>query len=762
MKAVKKLRWKISVAIIAAVFFIPQLQCSNPSSQSNLRWQSVIDVPLTNDSFFLGQQMTSLFTQINGQNITVTGAGRSAKDTGVYYDTTNPLRLVTDTVKGDTVAFSILQTDSISYPVTQDSMASQNYHPRIGPLTIANAATYTVTVPLPAGSFNIPSTVTLSPEISAVVFAGTSPTMPVTVSNSSGANITNLNVTIFGTAQPVGTVGPNSSTTIQVPVAGQAISGGALPVSIQGSSTATSSVTLSFTANGLQTSYAQVMDSLVTFSTLVTNDYNLTDTLNVDYIDILTGSFVYAFHNYTQIPMQINITQLNIWNTAYCIQNNMTSIATLTAANALGLDSSFYFGQTASTPQPILPNGSITDSLKVNLSGLRLFPIWNPSVVNSAGDTGESVSRVVYTVTNIAPQGKMETISAGDSMLFTIRSPNFKFLEMAGTVVRPYVRNGDTAKVAVPFPWDSVSKDSLVGKLILSKVWADIFLTPNLPDSTLLTPRRAFIDTLGINFAIFNPLNPTVQVDSSTTLHNVVNDTIFRLTPTTITSLINQYPDSLYIAIGVKVPVGTYLRAINELTNPLQPNYKLYMGEMSLKANVNARMNAVMAWQAVSSASLDLGTGRFKVPKASRYITKLDGITATVHMNTFNKSNVYLNLYALMASQAHMNALDSLPLDSVWAYIGDSGKAHSAGYIDLLGSNGVQIPARNGTASDTVVLNDWQIDSILESDSAGWRWEARFQAQSQPDALRDTDFVRINSWMHLVGNNNMDSLLIWH
>jgi hypothetical protein len=114
-----------------------------------------------------------------------------------------------------------------------------------------------------------------------------------------------------------------------------------------------------------------------------------------------------------------------------------------------------------------------------------------------------------------------------------------------------------------------------------------------------------------------------------------------------------------------------------------------------------------------------------------------------------------------MASQAHMNALDSLPLDSVWAYIGDSGKAHSAGYINLLGSKGVQIPARNGTAVDTVVLNDWQIDSILESDSAGWRWEARFQATG-PDALRDTDFVRINSWMHLVGNNNMDSLLIWH
>jgi hypothetical protein len=30
------------------------------------------------------------------------------------------------------------------------------------------------------------------------------------------------------------------------------------------------------------------------------------------------------------------------------------------------------------------------------------------------------------------------------------------------------------------------------------------------------------------------------------------------------------------------------------------------------------------------------------------------------------------------------------------------------------------------------------------------------------DALIDTDFVKIRSWMHIVGNNNMDSLLIWH
>ncbi len=767
MKAVNKLGWKLAGSLLLVACFIMLWQCSNPATQNNLRWQSVIDVPLTNDSFFIGQQMTGLFTQINGQNITVIGSGRSPKDTGVYYDTTNPNRLITDTVPGDTVSLSILQNDTISYDVHQDSMASQTYHPRLGPIQISNAAAYSVTVPVPANSFNIPATVPLTPYIATVTFDAGSPAMPVTITNSSSGTITGLNVSMLANNQVVSSLGPNSSITIQVPVAGQTISGGALSIGIQGSASAAASLNFSINPNGLLASSAQIMDSLVTFNKVDTNDYNLTDTLNIDYIDIMAGSFLYQFHNYTQIPLELNVTQLNVWSTPYSVLHGLTSVATLSNFTGQGGISStdsldYYSGQTTTGYQLVNQGATTTTSLKANLSDMRLFPIWNPNIVNTTGGTGESVARVLYTVTNEAPRGAMVTINEGDSMLFSISSPGFKFAEMAGRVALAYVRNGDTAKVAVPFPWDSASKDSLQGKLILQKVWADLFLTPNLPDSISATMPGAFIDTLGITYSIFNPDSPLVQVDSSTKLYNVVDSSIFRLSPTNITSIIRQYPDSLYIAVGVNVPVGTYLRSVNELTNPSSPNYPLYMGQMFLKSNVTARMNAALAWQVTSSTSLDLGTGRFKVPKASRYITKMDGITATVHMNTLNSSNVYLNLYALMAPQAHMNALDSLPLDSVWTYIGDSAMAHRAGYVDLLGANGVPIPMRDSTAVDSIVLNTWQIDSILQSDSAGWRWEARFLPMNSSDALKDVDFIKIRSWMHLVGNNNMDSLLIWH
>ena len=754
MKAVKKLKWKIEGAVIFVASFILLWQCANPTSKQ-LRWQSVIDVPLTNDSFFVGQQMTNL----NGQNITVLRSGRSAKDTGVYYDTTNPVMLLPDTMKGDTVVLSLLQNDSVSYELRQDSMQSKNFHPIVGPIPISNAPVYSVMVPLPAGSFTISANTPLS-KITAILFDSTSPAMPVTITNNSAATITSLAIAMLGTRSSC-SLGPNSSITLQVPVAGKMISNGILPDTIQGSAAAAANITVSFNCNGLLASYIQAMDSLITFSKVVTNDYDLTDTLRVDYVDIQTGSFIYVFHNFTTIPMQINITQLNLWLTSYCVENSLVSVASLTAANAVGLDSSFYFGQATSGSQRVDPGVALTtmNSLKTNLSGLRLFPIWNP-------DSNESVCRVVYTVSNVPPTGATETLWADDSMLFTISAPKFKFQEMAGTVMLPYVRTGDTAKVAVPYPWNSASSDSLRGRLSLNKVWADIFLKPNLPDSTSPTTPGAFIDTLGINYSIFIPAKPSVPpVDSNATLHNVVNDTIFRLAPTNITNLVSQFPDSMYIAIGVKVPVGTHVRVVNDPNapdnNPTSPNYNLYMGEMFVKANVTARMNLVLAWQVDSSTSLDLGTDRFKMPKATRYITKMDGIQATVHMTTLNKSNFYLNLYALMASKAHMNALDSLPLDSVWAYIADTGRAHSAGYIDLLGSTGAQIPARDSTAVDTVILNEWQIDSILLADSASWRWEARLLPMNS-DALIDTDFVKIRSWMHLVGNNNMDSLIIWH
>ena len=353
----------------------------------------------------------------------------------------------------------------------------------------------------------------------------------------------------------------------------------------------------------------------------------------------------------------------------------------------------------------------------------------------------------------------MLTLSAGDSMLFTIRSPSFKFQEMSGTVMQAYVRNGDTAKVAVPFPWNAKSKDSLRNKFILNSVKADVYLTPSLPDSTLLTPRRAMIDTIGVVYTAFNPANPQVQSTGNATIHNAINKKLFRLNQLDIKDIMNQWPDSMYVAVGVQVPVGTRLLALNDLgvTDPL---YNKYMGRMNIKANVVARMNAVLSWTVVDSTSLDLGTGKFKVPKASRYITKMDSLNALLAMGVWNRSNINISLYALAASKSNILALDSLPLDSVWDCINDPVLAQQKGFINLLGAQGISIPPRDCTSVEGVALTDWQLKTLLGSDSAGWRWEARFRPQAA-DSLNDTDFIYIKSLMEITGNNNMDSLLIW-
>jgi hypothetical protein len=52
------------------------------------------------------------------------------------------------------------------------------------------------------------------------------------------------------------------------------------------------------------------------------------------------------------------------------------------------------------------------------------------------------------------------------------------------------------------------------------------------------------------------------------------------------------------------------------------------------------------------------------------------------------------------------------------------------------------------------------MDTMLTDTICGWRWEASFIPMAA-DTLNDTDFVFIQSWVHVQGVNNMDSLLTW-
>jgi hypothetical protein len=338
--------------------------------------------------------------------------------------------------------------------------------------------------------------------------------------------------------------------------------------------------------------------------------------------------------------------------------------------------------------------------------------------------------------------------------MFIIEAPLFKFEEMLGTVMEPYNRKGDTQTVAIPFPWNKECKDSLRNRFILEMVFGDIFLESRVP-------ARAFIDTFNITYKMFTPtVSPLAICSSSTTFLNIKDSALFR-NQVDITKIVNLFPDSACITADINIPRGTRIRAVNDLLDRTDPEYNKYMGRMIIKGLTDVRMNAVLHWQITDTASLDLGTGKFPVPEALRFFNKMERRLFSYNMNAYNNTNVYMDIFALVAPYSLIDSLDSMSVNETWVLIQDTVQARAQGYVSFLRTQKIKIPPRDSTEASNIILNDWQIGQILGSDTCGWRWQARFLPKAT-DALHDTDYIKINSWMHMEGDNNFDSLLIWN
>jgi hypothetical protein len=743
-----------------SVFF-----CANPVDEPPLKWRSKMEVPVTNDKFYLAQEMQKLFKDVKTEKIDILWSGRDPVNYGWAYDQF-PDTLFKDTVKGDTAVFSVLRIDSISYDTHEDSMGSKLFHPTLGPITIANVDPIVDTVPLPANpaQFAISANVPL-PKIYEVNFNANSPDLQVTVTNLSTVAVT-CTLVVFGTVtQSLGTIAAGESQTAAIPVMAQSVLG-VLPVQVSGTAAAVAGkrLAVSFDVNGLVADYAKISRQLITFKKIFINDYKITDTVNVQHIDIGDGYFLYSLRNYTDLDIGIRATHQHLWFSTYCIQNDLQTIASLGGS---GIDSSKFDGQLA---------GEGTDSIsgvttvfrhatynfnKKTLAAHRLFTQWDPNYIPATGSTpakGASVSRVIYEVTPspLDIGSDTVTVSANDSIVFEISSPYFKFTRFLGTVMEPYKRSGDTQTVAVPFPWNKSSKDSLRDNFILQNVFGDIFLKPRLP--VPLDTFKPFIDSLKVDYTLYNPLDTSVRSSTTAMFTHLINDSLFRQ-KTSLTDIVNDWPDSMRMKVDIEVPAGTRLRAVTDLV-PTDPDYNKYIGRMMIKALTTVRMNAVLHWEVRDTANLDMGTGKFPVPEALRYFNKMERRVLSFNMNAFNNTNVFMNVYALVAPYDLIHALDTMSVNESWQLIADTSLAKQRGFVSFLGTEGVKIPPRGGTRASDIVLHEDQIATILGSDTCGWRWQARFLPKPA-DALHDTDYIDIRSWMHLEGDNNMDSLLIW-
>ncbi len=721
------------------------LLCSNPTRET-LKWRSAIDLPVSNTSFNLAEQFDDLF-----------GAIKELEDFRMLGIDSFTVDSVSDT-HPHCIAFSKTNRDTFSFQQRQDTIGNKTFEVVLGAIPLSSAGNISTRIaPGVTGAVaadvrqSLTGTVRL-PKVRRIAFDSDPANcrLPVRITNSTGAIIDSLSVTLVNLLpsaprQYIGRLIAGQSDSVVFSVEGNAIDS-TLQIRIEGilkaggTVAAGSGVDVSAALSKVKARSAIVMDSMLALADTFTNRYKITDSINIDYADIQDGFFNYTLDNGSGVDLYVSAEHHDLWITPACDRKNVTTVLGLsTFANAS--DSfNYYSGVIIDGDRHIEPRTNKRFA-RLNLSGNRMFPKWDDSTKNS-------VTRVDYIV-RIDPRGSWDTINSTDRLVFTIQPTEMNYQQMAGTLVKDYEKMSDTQSVEVPFPWPGPNRDSLRGHFVLHRVQANMDLNMDLPDS-------AFLSALQVKFRVVAPAYPDSFLDTNVAFGIVKKDTLYRRT-LNITRVVNNFPDSIKIVTHVKVPAGTRIRAINDVNH-----FEKSVGVMTVKAYVDYKLNAFFDWSVPRLTTMDLGADTFTIEeKGVRAFRRMSDRSFAFVVRVTNKSNANIALYALFAPDSLRTRLyvDSLTTNEVNALVLDNtGKAEQAGFINLLGSDGVYIPARDSVYYNYVVLKDQQLARILSTNKGSMRWMLQFMPSSR-DSMTNRDDITINSYIHFEGVNNMDSVV---
>jgi hypothetical protein len=385
----------------------------------------------------------------------------------------------------------------------------------------------------------------------------------VTVSNISAADFSRVIIT-FGTlgADTIDNLGADATVSFSINAQAKvldsvvAVSVSYTP-SASGAFDAGNSLIVGMSLSDLRASRVEALDSLFNgYLRIITNEYSITDTVDVDYLDVDKGLFVYSATNHTGANMELSVVHRNLWQAEFCRTripplNSVNDLAGLTRADSL-LD---YYGDV--TPGSVnFPAGTVNKFSKTNISGIRMFPEWNPVTKNS-------VTKVDYCM-NVAVMNKRLTLSANDSFEFDIHTTSLKYKEMSGTVMETYKRSSDSLKFAIPASWIAGPSPE--------NFFCDYFTAVNMPAGAVL-------DTLGVSQKIFSVKNADSSCQWSAIFAPAVRNT-FISKQVDIARVIRLKPDTICIIASSNLPSGAHVVLENDLTNPTDSVYSKYIGRM--------------------------------------------------------------------------------------------------------------------------------------------------------------------------------------
>lgn len=723
----------VSVVLNLLVFL---LNCANPVDEEPLRWKTVMELPITNHSFVIADKMDNLF-DIDSMDILYADSKYNEDDISL---------LEPDSLIGDTLEFSVFKRDSSNYKINEEKIKNQFYTATLGPVVISNAPQIAETLVVSSeGSFNITLPVVFDKIYKLVFYDTAINIMQIELTNLSSAEINNVSLEMAGLGIGfVEKIAAGETATIEIAVRGKTLEN-QVQVNISGVNNASGimQIAMKTSVNGLYAYSLTVDDHLVSFSKQYSNAYEITDSVDIDYVDIRDGFFMYEVTNHTGIELRVRGIHEHLWKTSFAERNSYNRYEDM--LNVSGIDSmENYFGFITSGEVIAPPRLEQTFSQE-NFSQSRLFTQWD-SVLQ------KTVTLVRYTITTGNPSGDTITLCADDTLIFTIRS-DFKYSKLHGRVVKPIEITSDTEKVAIHFPWGKSAPDSLRGKLVLQNVYSDIRLR------TEMSPNSA-IDSVYFTFEVFDLKNPDVKDQLIDKLIGVNNGSLFRKN-IDITRVVNLYPDTVAIITRLNVPTGTRIVSENDLQTS-DDDYDKYIGQMNINAITDYRLNSRFDWEVRDTVNLDLGSETFTMYDAMRVIRKLEHSRLDLETEIINSSNLNMTLYALLAPGHLIDTLDSMSSDDVFYLIAQEGEAEKHGLVNFLGTEGVRIPAKSQDSSTVNVVhwNHQQLETVLYSDTCSWRWFLKFH-KNERDALKDNDFIRINSMLSIDGVNNTDSLIMW-
>lgn len=701
---------------LLSVFILALLSCSSSSIDSELSWYSKYTVPLTNKSFFVADLLKEIIIDTN--------FFISDPDTG-------------GASLGDTFDLHILKSDLKSYESSLFNATNINVSYKFDDLSLHNLPLIKdfIGIKLPhevvIDSFFIFKEQIVSKIFNKIDFDSLNNIAKLKIENlSNSVYLSDLSLIIDGFdtitfLDKNDFLSPNSSLVKEINISNKVLSDTIdYEIIFNGSKKSelldSLKISLSIDLNNLSINVAEILDNYINyeFEQLIYVPITM-DGFNLNYVDIdsiniplkIKNPFPFSFNGIVQINSIVDIGKQNRnYENQFINKFDKKVLEFEIDANNSG-------------------NSFKESEINIELFNKRINCSW------------DSITQICYVPViikgTVKSNGEKVNISKGMEVGFKVENPKVKIMELKGVYKTSSFVNGKIDDFDMPLT-DlekilTVIRDKV--KLVDNKLTVELeFL---MPDSSKLSNVKYWC--VMMMYTDCTVLEDTLAWEMENIKGGDINKYEFE-----VNSMVNAFPDSIKYRIDYEFPEG----AIVHLTDTL---FKNEGGKSSVVMNVNfnLELTSSLVWEINDKVSFDLGTINIPISTLSESGGEiLDEKVLFTEMDVLNQTNFSGELYALASKKEKRDNLADLTLDTFvnhFEFI-----SQDSSFLPIMGNSSIGLPARGEKKFDQFNILGEMINNVIKSDTISLRF-VLIVFPTQIDALKDTDFIALNSSVTLEG-----------